>query len=137
MSHEEEELRSKLIEFLKLKADRNLLNNKIHDLAAQLAIMRLQKDHPSADFRYLGAGASGIDIQGYIHDNVEVACEVSTHDKYQGNRRSNIREDFERLEKHPAKHKYLAVVYEEVERSLKSNQALRSQYLSVQVIRVI
>ena len=135
--NQQEEIKSKLMELLKIKLDRNPLNNTIHDLAAQLAITRLQKDHPGVHFHYLGAGASGIDIQGYIQDSVEVACEVSTHDKYQGNRRSNSDEDFERLQSYQAKHKCLAVVYEEVERSLKSHQTLRIKYPSVQVIRVV
>lgn len=93
----EEEIKLKLRELLRLKADRNLLNNTIHDLAAQLTMLKLKKFHPQFTFNYHGAGVAGIDIQGYIQNSLEVACEVSTHDKYQGNRQTNINEDLTRL----------------------------------------
>ena len=134
---QEQAIKHKLAELLKLKAGRNLLNNSIHDLAAQLAILRLGKDHPGVSFHYPGAGVGGIDVQGYIQNSLEVACEVSTHDKYKGNRRSNIDEDFERLYSSQAKHKYLAVAYGTIEQSLISNQRLQSRYSSIQVIRIL
>ncbi len=136
-SGQEQEIKRKLAELLKLKADRNLLNNTIHDLAAQLAILRLEKNHPGVRFHYSGAARVGIDVQGYIQNRLEIACEISTHDKYEGNRRRNIDEDFERLHSGQAKHKYLAVVYEMIEQSLMNNQRLRSRYPSIQVIRVL
>ncbi len=59
----EEEIKLKLRELLRLKADRNLLNNTIHDLAAQLTMLKLNKFHPQFTFNYHGAGVAGIDIQ--------------------------------------------------------------------------
>lgn len=135
--NDEEETKSRLTELIRLKADRNLLNNRIHDLAAELTILKLKRFHPQVTFNYQGAGISGIDIQGYFQGGLEVACEVSTHDKYQGNRQTNINQDLYRLENCQAKHKYLAVVYEDVERSLKNSQSVRTKYPSVQIIRVL
>ena len=134
---DEEDTKSGLIELIRLKADRNLINNKIHDLAAQLTILKLKRFHPQVMFNYQGAGVSGIDIQGYFEDSLEVACEVSAHDKYQGNRQTNINEDLNRLENCQAKYKYLSVVYEGVERSLKNSQSVRTKHPSVQIIRVL
>ena len=81
----------------------------------------------------------GIDIQGYFEGglDLEVACEVSSHDKYQGNRQTNINEDLDRLKKCRARYKYLSVVYKDVERSLKNSQSVRVKYPSVRIIRVL
>ena len=128
---------SKLKGLLDIKQNVSSLNNMIHDLAADLTILSLKKRHPGVTFVYQGAGVGGIDIQGHVEGKLEVCCEVSTHDKYQGNRRSNIDDDFSRLENCQCNHKYLSVIYVGLESSLNRNRKIRGSYPSVKIIRVL
>lgn len=47
-----------------LKQSVGLLNNRIHDRLAAIAIEKLSRFHPEITFEYRGAGAGGIDIVG-------------------------------------------------------------------------
>lgn len=50
---------------IKLKESIGILNNRIHDKLALIAIEKLKALHKDITFEYRGAGAGGIDIVGY------------------------------------------------------------------------
>jgi hypothetical protein len=131
--------RQELVELLKLRASQRLLNNRIHDLAAALAVEALQRRHPRAKFLYEGAASPGFDIRGTLEQKLVAACEVSTHDKYQGNRQTNVDEDLRRLQNAPVDpdKKYLAVVSALLKEQLLRNRRVGRDFPDVQVLNVL
>ena len=128
-----------LRELLQLRASQTLLNNRIHDRAAELAIKVLEDRHPGLNLHYAGAARGGLDIRGTLHDKLVLVCEVSTHDKYQGNRKTNVDEDLQRVQQSSAKRdkKYLAVVSESLASALRRNQHVASAFPDVQILDVL
>jgi hypothetical protein len=63
-----------------LKQSVGILNNRIHDKLASIAIEKLRGFHPDiTDFQYGGAGAGGIDILGFAADGTKrLIAEVKT-----------------------------------------------------------
>lgn len=62
-----------------LKQSIGILNNRIHDKLALIAIEKLKKLHPDITFEYRGAGAGGIDILGFASNGIKkLITEVKT-----------------------------------------------------------
>ena len=64
-----------------LKQAVSIVNNRIHDRLSWIAIDKLKGRHPDLNFSYRGAGAGGMDIQGFASDGgLKLIAEVkSTH----------------------------------------------------------
>jgi len=98
------EIYEKDIRFLiGLKKSVGMLNNRIHDNLALIAISHFQIKHPKWTFHYSNAGAAGIDIIGRDKTGTtrliaEVKTTLPDHRGYlRGPQRKNLEKDLERL----------------------------------------
>ncbi len=110
---------------ISLKQSVGILNNRIHDKLAWIAVEKLRTLHPGIDFRYAGAGAGGIDIRGFGPDgSLRVVAEVkTTHTSeaipLRGPQKQAIERDLQRLADEPgAAVRYLVVISEQTKRAI-------------------
>lgn len=115
------------LEFLiSLKQSVSILNNRIHDKLSWIAIEKLKCIHPEIDLRYGGAGAGGIDIQGYSKDGKRrlIAEVKATHTSdtmpLRGPQKLAIERDLERLAAETGDDliRYLIVISEQTKRAV-------------------
>lgn len=107
-------LESRISQLLEEKNHGKRVDNELHDTSVELAQLLLANKFPNRSWMVATANKKGIDVQGYLGDKLDVACEVTTHDLFQGNRRKQILEDLARLQSTGAQNKFLAVVHAEV-----------------------
>lgn len=116
---------------ISLKQSVSILNNRIHDKLAYIAIEKLRALHPELRLDYAGAGAAGIDIRGYASDDsLRLIAEVkATHTtetvKLRGPQKAYIQKDLQRLSDEPGDLiRYLVVISQQtkdaVEKQLKT-----------------
>ena|SRR3990167_6881730 len=88
---------------LRLKSAVGILNNRIHDNLARVAIGHFKQKHLDLTFTYTNAGAPGIDIRGIDgKGQLKVVAEVKTtlpdaNGRIRGPQTNNIKKDLERL----------------------------------------
>lgn len=88
---------------LRLKEAVGILNNRIHDNLARIAIEHFNQKHAGINFTYKNAGASGIDIRGVDNNQrLRIVAEVKTtlpdaNGRIRGPQTNNIKKDLERL----------------------------------------
>lgn len=133
------------LEFLiDLKQSVSILNNRIHDKLALIAIERFRAMHPELEFRYEGAGVGGIDIRGVARDgSLRLVAEVkSTHTsekvKLRGPQKRYIEADLKRLVAEPGELlRYLVVVSESTKAAIEQQIKAADTYPSVEIINVV
>lgn len=92
---------------LKLKESVGILNNRIHDKLALIAIEKLRGFHPEINCEYRGAGAGDIDILGFAADGTKklIAEVKTTHTSdtvgLRGPQKNAIERDLKRLSDEP------------------------------------
>ncbi|MDD5702319.1 MAG: hypothetical protein PHU23_09760 [Dehalococcoidales bacterium] len=82
------------------------VDNELHDAGIELAGILLSDRFPDGTWRSAVNNASGIDLQGYIGDNLDVVCEVKTHNSLYGNRSAKIKEALRRLQSSGCKNRF-------------------------------
>ena len=102
----------------------------------------MKTKHKNIDFRYTNAGDSGIDIKGYIGNDLSLIAEVKTNiisiTSLRGPQKNQIEKDLKRLSnEHPKLQKYLIVLSEKtktaIERQLKTNLV----YPNIQILNPV
>lgn len=129
---------------LKLKESVGILNNRIHDKLALIAIEKLQKIHPKIKFEYRGAGAGGIDIEGFARDRTKkIIAEVkTTHTSdtvgLRGPQKNAIERDLKRLSDEPGDFtRYLIVISAQTKNNVEKQIRPGVKYPNVTVIDAI
>jgi hypothetical protein len=129
---------------LKLKESVGILNNRIHDELALIAIEKLQKVHPKIKFEYRGAGAGGIDIEGFAKDRTKkIIAEVkTTHTSdtvgLRGPQKNAIERDLKRLSDAPGDFtRYLIVISAQTKNAVEKQIRPGEKYPNVTVIDAI
>ena len=107
-------LKNRIAQLLEEKNHGKRVDNKLHDTGVELTQLLLANKFPNRSWVVSTGNKKGIDVQGYLGDTLDVACEVTTHNLLVGHRRKNILEDLERLQRIGAQNKFLAVVHPEV-----------------------
>jgi hypothetical protein len=130
-----------------LKQSVGILNNRIHDKLAFIAMENLRGFHPEITeitFEYRGAGAGGIDILGFAADGTKrVIAEVkTTHTSdtvgLRGPQKRAIERDLQRLTDEPGEFKrYLIVISEQTKNAVEKQIKPRQKYPHVTVIDAI
>lgn len=118
MSRSLREVYLKDIRFLiGLKKSVGMLNNRIHDNLALIAIDHFEAQHPKWQFRYVNAGVAGIDVlgkneRGEVRLIAEVKTTLPDHKGYlRGPQQKSLRKDLERLAAYPGDvERYLIVL---------------------------
>ena len=119
-----------------LKQSVGILNNRIHDKLALIAMEKLSGFHPGITLRYGGAGAGGIDILGFAANGTKkVIAEVkTTHTSdavgLRGPQKRAIERDLQRLTDEAGEIKrYLIVISEQtknaVDKQIKPSRMLK------------
>ena len=121
-----ETLKSRILQLLEEKKHKKRVDNELHDTAIELSQLLLADKFPNRSWIVATKNQKGIDVQGYLGDKLDVACEVTTHNRLEGNRRPQILKDLRRLQDAKIQNKFLAIVYPEVLIQLKR---MRSQEL--------
>jgi hypothetical protein len=126
---------------IKLKESIGILNNRIHDKLALIAIEKLKLRHPKLRFEYHGAGAGGIDIQGFAKDGTRmlIAEVKTTHTSeavgLRGPQKAAIERDLRRLSVEPGDlTRYLIVNSEHTKNVVEKRIKLQEEYPQVTVI---
>ena len=112
---------------LKLKESVGILNNRIHDNLALIAMEKLRGLHPEINCQYRGAGAGGIDILGFAADGArKLIAEVkTTHTSdtvgLRGPQKNAIERDLKRLSDEPGDvTRYLIVISAQTKNAVES-----------------
>ena len=124
---------------IKLKGSIGILNNRIHDKLALIAIERLKPRFPNVEFRYSGAGARGIDIRGFLNGQSVVACEVkttfsSTSGALRGPQKRAIETDLKRLSAEDAPNRFLIVLSKETREVVESQLNPKANYPDIEIM---
>ena len=112
----EEELKTKLLDMLRLKQDVKDLNKRMHQVSTLLALEYLRKNFPQVkDWTASSGTETGPDIVGLDGGNAIVAAEVKGTDPYHGDRLganqiSSIEWDIRKLQKFESTEKYLFLI---------------------------
>lgn len=129
---------------IKLKESVGILNNRIHDKLALIAMEKLRGFHPETRFEYRGAGAGGIDILGFAADGTkQIIAEVkTTHTSetvgLRGPQKLAIERDLERLTNEPGVFKrYLIVISEQTKNAIEKQIRPGEKFPNVTVIDAI
>lgn len=127
-----------------LKQSVGIVNNRIHDKLALIAIEKLRVLHPDIACEYHGAGAGGIDIVGIGKDgSKKLIAEVkTTHTSatvgLRGPQKNAIARDLERLTKVPGDIKrYLIVISEHTKNAIEKQIKPHENFPLVKVIDAI
>ncbi len=129
---------------IKLKQSIGIVNNRIHDKVALIAIEKLKKLHRGITFKYRGAGAGGIDIEGFAADDSRrlIAEVKTTHTsatvKLRGPQKSAIERDLQRLTREPGELlRYLIVISKETKDAVEKQIKPRERFPQVNVINAM
>lgn len=129
---------------IKLKQSVGILNNRIHDKLALIAMEKLRGFQPEITFKYRGAGAGGIDILGFAADGTKkVIAEVkTTHTSetvgLRGPQKRAIVRDLQRLTDEPGEFKrYFIVISEQTKNAVEKQIKPRDNFPHVNVIDAI
>lgn len=121
-----------------------ILNNRIHDKLALIAIEKLKKIHPDLDFAYGGAGIGGLDISGVSADGTrKLVAEVkTTHTSetvgLRGPQKKAIEKDFKRLTDEPGDiYRYLVVISEQTKCAVEKQIRPHERFPLVTIIDAI
>jgi hypothetical protein len=127
-----------------LKQSVSILNNRIHDKLAFIAMEKLRGFHPEITFEYRGAGAGAIDILGFAKDgNKKIVAEVkTTHTSetvgLRGPQKRAIESDLKRLSDEPGDVKrYLIVISEQTKNAVEKQIRPGENFPHVTVIDAI
>jgi hypothetical protein len=127
-----------------LKQSIGILNNRIHDKLALIAIEKLKTLHPEITFEYRGAGAGGIDILGFAANGTKrlVAEVKTTHTSeavgLRGPQKRAIERDLQRLTDEPGKFKrYLIVISKQTKNAVEKQIKPRERFPQVIVLDAI
>lgn len=128
-----------------LKQSVGIINTRIHDKLAWIAIEKLRVLHPDITCEYHGAGAGGIDIIGLGKEDgsKKLIAEVkTTHTSatvgLRGPQKNAIERDLERLTKVPGELKrYLIVISEHTKNAIEKQIRPREKFPLVTVIDAI
>jgi hypothetical protein len=127
-----------------LKQSVGILNNRIHDKLALIAMEKLRGLHPDITFEYHGAGAGGIDILGFAIDRTKkIIAEVKTTQKSEtvglrGPQKRAIEHDLKRLTDEPGDVKrYLIVISEQTKNAVQKQIKPAERFPHVTVIDAI
>jgi len=122
----------------------SILNNRIHDKLALIAIEKLKVIHPELKFEYGGAGICGLDISGIATDGTrKLVAEVkTTHTSetvgLRGPQKLAIERDFQRLTDEPGDIKrYLVVISEQTKYAVEKQIKPHERFPLVTVIDAI
>lgn len=107
-------LQERMSELLAAKRLKERVDNPLHDTGVELAQLLLAERFPARSWTVATHNRKGIDVQGYLSGKLDVACEVTTHDSLDGNRRKQVQDDLTRLQSTGAQNKFLAIVHAEV-----------------------
>ena len=107
-------LKNRISQLLEEKDRGKRVDNELHDTAIKLSQLLLADKFPNRSWRDATKNKKGIDVRGYLDGKLDVACEVTTHDRLEGNRRIPILEDLRRLQDAGIQNKFLAIVHAEV-----------------------
>lgn len=107
-------LKKHILQLLEAKSAGGRVDNELHDTGVELAQLLLANKFPNRSWTVATRNIEGIDVQGYLGDTLDVACEVTTHNFLLGKARQNILEDLERLHDSGAQNRFLALVHAEV-----------------------
>lgn len=129
---------------LKLKESVGILNNRIHDKLALIAIEKLRGFHPEINCEYRGAGAGGIDILGFAADGTKklIAEVKTTHTSdrvgLRGPQKNAIERDLKRLSDEPGDFtRYLIVISAQTKNAVEKQIRPGEKYPNVTVIDAI
>ena len=133
------------LEFLiALKQSVSILNNRIHDKLSWIAIEKLRTYHPDIDLRYGGAGAGGIDIQGFGTDGTRrlIAEVKATHTSdtvaLRGPQKRAIERDFQRLTDEPGDLiRYLIVISVQTKNAIERQIRPQERFPGITVLDAI
>lgn len=124
-----------------LKQTVGILHNRIHDKLSLIAIEKLRARHPTLDFRYQGAGARGIDIQGFdTQGNLKLIAEAkTTHPTDNITLRvqqvRNIERDIQRLADTPGDvERYFVVLSQQTKSAVERQLTTATRFPTVQII---
>lgn len=127
-----------------LKQSVGIVNNRIHDKLALIAIEKLHGLHPEITCQYHGAGAGGIDIIGIAADGTKklIAEVKTTHTSstvgLRGPQKNAIERDLKPLSDEPGDLKrYLIVISKETKNAVEKQIRHREKYPRVTVIDAI
>ena len=127
-----------------LKQSVGIINNRIHDKLAWIAIEKLRVLHPDVSCEYHGAGAGGIDIVGIGKDgSKKLIAEVkTTHTSatvgLRGPQKNAIERDLDRLTKVEGDLKrYLIVISEYTKKAIEKQIKPHEKFPLVEVIDAI
>lgn len=118
-----EGLKSSILKLLEEKTIGKRVDNELHDTSVNLAQQLLANKFPNRSWKMATENKRGIDVQGYLGNQLDVACEVTTSDLFQGHRSKNILEDLQRLQDSGVENKFLAIINAEVFIQLKKIRA--------------
>ena len=127
-----------------LKQSIGILNNRIHDKLALIAIEKLRALHPDITFEYHGAGAGGIDIVGRERNGArKLVAEVkTTHTSdavgLRGPQQRAIERDLQRLADEPGDLKrYLIVISKQTKTAVEKQIKPQDRFPQVTVLDAI
>ncbi len=119
-----------------------MLNNTIHDKTALIAINILEEKHKGFKFYYSNAGVGGIDLTGKRNDKIKLVAEIKTttierKNTIMGPQMKSIKKDLDRLVNEVVDFKYLVLISEKVEKSLKKRLDFENKYSTIKILTVI
>jgi hypothetical protein len=127
-----------------LKQSIGILNNRIHDKLALIAIEKLKALHRDITFEYRGAGAGGLDIIGRTANGTrKLVAEVkTTHTSdvvgLRGPQKRAIERDFQRLADEPGNLKrYLVVISSQTKSAIEKQIKPQDRFPQVTVLDAI
>ena len=126
-------LKSRISQLLEEKGQGQRVDNELHDTGVELAQLLLTNKFPNRTWILATNNKKGIDVQGYLGDKLDVVCEVTTHDLFQGNRRTKILNDLQRLQDTQVQNKFLAIVHAEVLIQIRSMRS-RQRFQGIEVL---
>jgi len=128
---------------LQLKESIGRLNNRIHDKLALITIEKFKLKFSKLDFKYLNAGASGIDIQGYDkkHKKRFLVAEVKTNilstSSLRGPQKKAIEKDLKRLAQIDSKFRFLVVLSDKTKEAIKKQLNTEKNYPEIDIINAL
>lgn len=128
-----------------LKQSIGILNNRIHDKLALIAIEKLKKLHPEITFEYRGAGAGGIDVLGFAADGTKtlIAEVKTTHTSdavgLRGPQKRAIERDLQRLTEEPGRKlkRYLIVISKQTKSAVEKQIKPHERFPQVTILDAI
>ena len=129
---------------VELKRSVTILNNRIHDKLALIAIEKLKILHPLVNFTYDGAGVGGIDIVGRDRAGITVViAEVKTTETsdtvgLRGPQKLAIERDLKRLSDDPGDlFRYFIVISEQTKNAVERQIDPKQRFPLVRIIDAI